>query len=133
MLPGVRMCYGLHEHLERLWQKQRVARKAWSALAFQTAMRMLQASSRNVGSPALCSFSLLEGLTHCTDYLEYAPRRVSPSCWTLDLDLFWIPGDVLTSPPPPSLKFGSHEIMAVLQPIAVLCSNVLQRICVAHP
>lgn len=68
-------------------------------LPFQTIMQMSQTFSKNVGSTALCSFSALEGLTHCTDYPEYAPLRVSPSCWTLGLDLFWIPGDILISVP----------------------------------
>ena len=106
MLPGVLLRCELREHYERLWQEQAVVKTAQSALAFQGIMRTCRPFSKNAGGTALCSFSILEGLPYCTEYLEYVPLRVSPSCWTLGLGLFWIPGDTLIFFP----QFRSNEI-----------------------
>lgn len=90
VLPGVLVCCGLCEHCERLWQEQAVAKTAQSGNH-----KYVPSLSQNCGSTALCFFRILEGLAYCTEYLEYAPLRVSPSCWALGLGLSWIPGNIL--------------------------------------
>lgn len=69
--------------------------RQWPRQHSQGITNTCQVSPKTVGSTALCFFRILEGLAYCTEYLEYAPLRVSPSCWALGLGLSWIPGNIL--------------------------------------